>query len=71
MTSSIIRVILLVLGLLLLPIPAGTPAGAEDSITREQAETLIKEIRELRQAIDRLRPRGPRSGRRTRRCAYL
>ncbi len=28
---------------------------AEDSITREQADTLIKEIRELRQAIDALR----------------
>jgi protein-disulfide isomerase len=28
---------------------------AEDTITREQADTLIKEIRELRQAIDALR----------------
>ncbi len=28
---------------------------AEDTITREQADTLIKEIRELRQAIDGLR----------------
>jgi protein-disulfide isomerase len=55
MTSSIIRVILLVLGLLLLPFPGGMPAQAEDPITREQADTLIKEIRELRQAIDRLR----------------
>jgi protein-disulfide isomerase len=62
MTSSIIRVILLVLGLLLLPLPAGTPARAEDTITREQADTLIKEIRELRQAIDRLR--APRSAER-------
>jgi protein-disulfide isomerase len=55
MTSSIIRVTLLAFGLLLLPIPARTPARAEDTITREQADTLIKEIRELRQAIDRLR----------------
>ncbi|HEU4367490.1 MAG TPA: DsbA family protein [Methylomirabilota bacterium] len=29
--------------------------GAQDTITREQADTLIREIRELRQAIDRLR----------------
>jgi protein-disulfide isomerase len=55
MKSSIIRVTLLAFGLLLLPIPARTPARAEDTITREQADTLIKEIRELRQAIDRLR----------------
>jgi protein-disulfide isomerase len=55
MTSSIIRVTLLAFGLLVLPIPARTPARAEDTITREQADTLIKEIRELRQAIDRLR----------------
>jgi len=55
MTSSIVRVTLLVLGLLLLPIPAAAPARADDTITREQADTLIKEIRELRQAIDRLR----------------
>jgi|SoiMethySBSTD1v2_1073268.scaffolds.fasta_scaffold10786_12 protein-disulfide isomerase len=55
MTPSIIRVTLLALGLLLLPIAAGTPVWAQDTITREQADTLIKEIRELRQAIDRLR----------------
>ena len=35
-------------------------ARAEDSITREQADTLIKEIRELRRAIDSLR--APRAG---------
>jgi protein-disulfide isomerase len=45
---------LLTAGLLLTP--AG-PAGvrAEESITREQADTLIKEIRELRRAIEGLR----------------
>jgi protein-disulfide isomerase len=45
---------LLTAGLLLAP--AGpTGVGAEESITREQADTLIKEIRELRRAIESLR----------------
>jgi len=36
--------------------PAGpTSVRAQDTITREQADTLIKEIRELRQAIEGLR----------------
>ena len=41
---------------------AGGPArgSAQDTITREQADTLIQEIRELRQAIERLR--APRAG---------
>lgn len=34
------------------PVPS---AGAQETITREQADTLIKEIRELRQAIESLR----------------
>lgn len=55
MMSSIVRVTLLVLGLTLLALPAPAPVRAEDTITREQADTLIREIRELRQAIDRLR----------------
>ena len=42
---------------LLLAVPG---VRAEDSITREQADTLIKEIRELRRAIDGLR--APRAG---------
>jgi protein-disulfide isomerase len=48
----------------LLLTPAG-PGGvrAEESITREQADTLIKEIRELRQAIESLRPRRPQAER--------
>jgi hypothetical protein len=69
MTSSIIRVTLLAFGLLLLPIPARTPARAEDTITREQADTLIKEIRELRQAAIGCGRRGRPIGPRTRRCA--
>src|SRR6202008_5013870 len=61
MTSSILRITLLALGLLLLPLGTTPPARAEDTITREQADTLIREIRELRQAIDRLRaPRAER-----------
>jgi protein-disulfide isomerase len=44
---------LLTTGLLLTPGPPGI--RAEESITREQADTLIKEIRELRRAIDGLR----------------
>jgi protein-disulfide isomerase len=40
----------------LLTAPAGPASvGAQDTITREQADTLIKEIRELRRAIDSLR----------------
>jgi protein-disulfide isomerase len=41
---------------------AAQPPGvrAEDTITREQADTLIKEIRELRRAIESLR--APRAG---------
>ena len=35
---------------------------AQDTITREQADTLIKEIRELRRAIDGLRAPAPRAG---------
>ena len=53
---SIVRITLLALGLALLSLPATAPARADDNtITREQADTLIREIRELRQAIDRLR----------------
>jgi protein-disulfide isomerase len=44
--------------LLLAPGPA--PVRAQDTITREQADTLIKEIRELRRAIKSLR--APRAG---------
>jgi protein-disulfide isomerase len=42
----------------------GAPADvhAQDTITREQADTLIKEIRELRRAIDGLRAPAPRAG---------
>jgi protein-disulfide isomerase len=36
---------------------------AQDTITREQADTLIKEIRELRQAIESLRAPRPRAER--------
>ena len=44
--------------------PAGsTSVRAQDPITREQADTLIKEIRELRQAIDGLRGRRPQAER--------
>ena len=49
-----------VLAMLLLGPSASPTLGAEDTITKEQADTLIKEIRELRQAIDGLR--GPRRG---------
>ena len=53
---STVRITLLALGLAMLSLPAPAPAGADDNtITREQADTLIREIRELRQAIDRLR----------------
>lgn len=34
--------------------------GAQETITREQADTLIKEIRDLRRAIEGLRAPGPR-----------
>src|SRR5689334_2350967 len=44
-----------VLATLLLGPAASATMGADDTITREQADTLIKEIRELRQAIDSLR----------------
>ena len=40
---------------LLLATAGPTRVGAQDTITREQADTLIKEIRELRRAIDSLR----------------
>jgi protein-disulfide isomerase len=43
---------------LLIAVPA--PAPAQETITREQADTLIQEIRQLRQAIEALR--GPRAG---------
>jgi len=44
--------------------PAGpTSVRAQDTITREQADTLIKEIRELRQAIEGLRGRRPQAER--------
>jgi protein-disulfide isomerase len=49
-----------VLATVLFGATASTTMGADDTITREQADTLIKEIRELRQAIDGLR--GPRRG---------
>jgi protein-disulfide isomerase len=55
MTPSTVRVPLLALALLVLSLPGPALAQAQDTITREQADTLIKEIRELRQAIDRLR----------------
>jgi protein-disulfide isomerase len=37
-----------------------SPGSAQDTITREQADTLIREIRELRRAIEGLR--APRAG---------
>jgi protein-disulfide isomerase len=40
---------------LLLAAAVPTSVKAQDTITREQADTLIKEIRELRRAIDSLR----------------
>jgi|RhiMethySRZTD1v2_1073278.scaffolds.fasta_scaffold472793_2 protein-disulfide isomerase len=41
---------------LLLLVPAGRASvSAEDTITREQADTLIKEIRELRRVLESLR----------------
>jgi protein-disulfide isomerase len=43
---------------LLIAVPA--PTSAQETITREQADTLIQEIRQLRQAIEALR--GPRAG---------
>src|SRR5215470_11526990 len=49
---SVAMTALLTTGLLLTP---GPGSRAEESITREQADTLIKEIRELRRAIDGLR----------------
>jgi protein-disulfide isomerase len=55
MIPSTVRVTLLALGFLLLSLPGLALAQAQDTITREQADTLIKEIRELRQAIERLR----------------
>jgi len=55
--STVLSALIVVLLLL-----AGGPAGgsAQDTITREQADTLIEEIRELRRAIDGLR--APRAG---------
>jgi protein-disulfide isomerase len=44
----------------LLLVPGPARVRAQDTITREQADTLIKEIRELRQAIEALR--APRAG---------
>ncbi len=44
----------------LLLAPGTARVRAQDTITREQADTLIKEIRELRQAIEGLR--APRAG---------
>ena len=44
---------------LLLVVPA-RPGAAQDTITREQADTLIKEIRELRRVLESLR--APRPG---------
>ena len=41
---------------------AGGVATAQETITREQADTLIKEIRELRQVLESLRPPAPRAG---------
>jgi protein-disulfide isomerase len=40
---------------LVLVTAGATTVGAQDTITREQADTLIREIRELRRAIDGLR----------------
>jgi protein-disulfide isomerase len=40
----------------------GGAAAAQETITREQADTLIKEIRELRRAIDSLRAPPPGAG---------
>jgi protein-disulfide isomerase len=53
----------IVLGALIvvLLLVGGVPRGsAQDTITREQADTLIREIRELRRAIEALR--APRAG---------
>jgi protein-disulfide isomerase len=44
-----------VLAVVLLLAPATTPVRAQDTITREQADTLIKEIRELRRILESLR----------------
>jgi protein-disulfide isomerase len=60
MIPSTVRVTLLALGFLLLSLPGLALAQAQDTITREQADTLIQEIRELRRAIERLR--APRAG---------
>jgi protein-disulfide isomerase len=49
-----------VLSVVLLLASGPPPASAQDSITREQADTLIREIRELRRAIESLR--APRAG---------
>jgi protein-disulfide isomerase len=49
----------LLAALLLAPALPAT-VGAEDTITREQADTLIKEIRELRRILETLR--APRAG---------
>jgi protein-disulfide isomerase len=53
--SSLARLLAVLTAALLLAPAASTNVGAQDTITREQADTLIKEIRELRRAIDSLR----------------
>jgi protein-disulfide isomerase len=53
MRSPYFPVLVAALAVSLVLTPVGS--GAQDTITREQADTLIKEIRELRQAIDNLR----------------
>jgi protein-disulfide isomerase len=53
--KSRITLVLAPLAALLLLAPAGL--RAQDTITREQADTLIKEIRELRQTLESLRGR--------------
>jgi protein-disulfide isomerase len=48
------------LALALLFLPPVPPLAAQDTITREQADTLIKEIRELRRVLESLRQPGGR-----------
>ena len=61
-TSLALTAAILTVALALAP-AWSTSVRAEDTITREQADTLIKEIRELRQAIDGLRGRRPQAER--------
>jgi len=48
--------------LVLLVVAPPAPVGAQETITREQADTLIKEIRELKRILESLRAPAPRAG---------